>query len=377
MKAKSSFALKDHLFNAAKVTYLANLIAQAYPDFETDKFHTVVVSKFPKLELKQRITHITECLHRYLPEDYETALEILRRSLPPELDPTKTDDDFGDFIFAPFSMYAATYGCEEPYLQLSLEALKEITKRFSAEDAIRYFINGFPDQTLTFLLACARDENYHVRRLASEGTRPKLPWAQKITIDCHRALPILDILYVDKTRYVTRSVANHLNDISKIDPDLVLTTLRKWKEGDRQTEKELAFLTKHALRTLTKQGNPEALALLGFNQQPSVKITNLMTSTPIVKIGSAFEFSLEIYADKKQDILVDYSMIYAGTGRKQSQKIFKIKQLVLKKDETTKLKKRHPMRLMTTRSLFPGTHQINVRVNGQILESLSFELIKA
>ena len=119
-------------------------------------------------------------------------------------------------------------------MEISLKGLKEITKRFSAEDAIRYFLNAFPDKTLTFLIDCARDENYHVRRLATEGTRPKLPWAQKLTIDYHLALPILEILHGDKTRYVTRSVANHLNDISKIDPDLVLDTLRKWQEGDRR-----------------------------------------------------------------------------------------------------------------------------------------------
>ena len=133
---------------------------------------------FPTLELIQRIAHISSCLYEYLPDAYPAALDIILNSLPPALDPTKTDDDFGDFIFAPLSLFVATYGCTQNHLERSLQALKEITKRFSAEDAIRYFINAFPDETGSFLLGCAQDENYHVRRLASEGTRPKLPWSQ-------------------------------------------------------------------------------------------------------------------------------------------------------------------------------------------------------
>ena len=157
-----------------------------------------------------------ECLKKYLPADYAEAVNILLKALPEPLNENRTDDDFGDFIYAPYSDFVAHYGCIEANLAFSLAALKEMTKRFSAEDAIRYFINAFPKETLKTLYAWTSDSNYHVRRLCSEGTRPKLPWSQKINIPPEDALPILHALFADKTRYVTRSVANHLNDIAKI-----------------------------------------------------------------------------------------------------------------------------------------------------------------
>ncbi|MGD1951499.1 MAG: DNA alkylation repair protein [Leptolyngbyaceae cyanobacterium] len=376
MKAKSSFSLKDQLFNSDKVEYLGGLISQVYPAFDQTAFHSDVVDALPKLELKQRIAHISNCLHQYLPDGYPAALDIILNSLPPALDPTKTDDDFGDFIFAPLSLFVATYGCTEHYLERSLQALKEITKRFSAEDAIRYFINAFPDETCGFLLDCTQDENYHVRRLASEGTRPKLPWSQKLVIDYHQPLPILELLFADNTRYVTRSVANHLNDISKVDSTLVIETLTRWNASGKQTADEMTFITKHGLRSQTKQGNPQALALIGFGTKPDIKIIHLSTNTPVVEIGGAFEFTLELRANRAQNLLVDYLMVFASNGKKQPQKVFKIKQLELSKGEVVQLKKRHPMRLMTTRRLTLGEHRIILQVNGQTFDSLGFELVE-
>ncbi len=377
MKAKSSFSLKDQLFNAEKVAYLAGLITEAYADFEQQGFERDVLKAFPKLELKERIAHISTCLHEYLPEAYPEALTIILETLPAPLDPSKTDDDFGDFIFSPLSLFVATYGCSAEYLELSLGALREITKRFSAEYAIRFFINEFPEETLTFLLDCAGDDNYHVRRLASEGTRPKLPWAQKLVLDYPQPLPILERLFGDRTRFVTRSVANHLNDVSKLDAALVIETLEQWAATGKQAEAEMAFITKHSLRSLVKQGNPKALELLGFGGEPEIEIRNFVTTTPVVKLGEAFEFSLEIEAKQTQNLLVDYVMLFASEGKKRSQKVFKLKQLELKAGQVVKLKKRHPMRLMTTRRLALGEHQITLQVNGQVLDSLSFELVEA
>ncbi|ESA34598.1 heat domain containing protein [Leptolyngbya sp. Heron Island J] len=376
MKAKSSFSLKDQLFNSDKVNYLVTLISQAFPDFAQQSFYQDVIAAFPKLELKERIAHITACLHQHLPDDYQEALTIILQSLPPELDPHKTDDDFGDFIFAPFSLFVALHGCEPEYLNISLGALKEITKRFSAEYAIRYFINTFPDETFVFLLDCASDDNYHVRRWASEGTRSKLPWAQKLSSDYRKPLPILEMLYADKTRYVTRSVANHLNDISKVDPSLVLEMLQEWSKSQRQTEQEMAFITKHALRTLIKQGNQDALQLIGFGVKPDITIKEFSTNTPKVRVGEAFEFSLDIRSNKPQKLLVDYLMHFASNGTKKTQKVFKIKQLELAAGEVVTLKKKHPMRLMTTRRLLLGEHEIVLQINGQAFGSLSFELIE-
>ncbi|MEM6255965.1 MAG: DNA alkylation repair protein [Cyanobacteria bacterium P01_D01_bin.156] len=377
MKAKTSFSLKDQLFNPEKVEYLGGLITQAFPEFDQPTFHTAVVEAFPNLELKERITHITQCLHSHLPKDYSQALTILLQALPPELDPHKTDDDFGDFIFAPLSLFVALYGCKKDYLDSSLAALKEITKRFSAEDAIRYFINTFPEETFNFLTACAHDENYHVRRLATEGTRPKLSWSQKLTSDYKKPLPLLNALYADPTRYVTRSVANHINDISKVDASLVIETLQRWQNSQQQTEREMLFIINHALRTLIKKGHPEALELLGFSTQPDISITQFATTTSQVKIGEAFQFSLKVCSHKSQRLVIDYRMIFASDNRKPPQKVFKIKQLDLSVDEEVLLTKNHPMRLMTTRRLQLGEHKIVLLINGQEMGSLTFDLITA
>ncbi len=244
--------------------------------------------------------------------------------------------------------------------------------RFSAEFPIRHFINAFPAQTLTFLNQCADSENYHVRRLASEGTRPKLPWAQKIMIDYREPLTILDKLFSDKTRYVTRSVANHLNDISKIDPELVIDMLRRWEKSGKQTILEMSFIIRHSLRTLVKKGNKDALALLGFGATPNITIADFETTTPQVMIGEALRFSFMLNSHSEQKLLIDYVMDFAG--ERGGRKVFKLKQLEATTGQTVKIRKKHPMRLMTTRRLYEGTHTITLQVNGQLFDSLTFEL---
>lgn len=145
---KQKFLLKDYLFNPQKIKYLSSLIKKAYPKFDDKKFTTEVLVDFHKLELKERISHIRIKLKEFLPQDFKKALKIILKSLPEELDENKTDNDFGDFIFAPLAEFVAFYGCEKKYLDLSLNALEEITKRFSAEDSIRYFINSFQKESL-------------------------------------------------------------------------------------------------------------------------------------------------------------------------------------------------------------------------------------
>ena len=376
MKAETTFSLKDQLFNKEKVGYLSGRIQDVYPAFEGQNFSRKVVRSFPDLELKERISHITDCLQEFLPTDYLLARDILLDSLPEELDPTKSDGDFGDFIFAPLSLYVARFGCTRQYLEESLAAIREITKRFSAEYAVRFFLNAFPEKTMSFLTACTGDDHYHVRRLASEGTRPKLPWAQKISLDHTMALLLLDNLFYDDTRFVTRSVANHLNDISKIDPKLVIATLKRWKKSGRQDKTEMSFVVRHSLRTLTKRGDKSALQLLGYRSNPKVRIKSLQTSTPEVKVGEAFVFGFDVIAQQKEKLLIDYEMTFANSGSKAGgKKVFQIKQVELGVDESISLSKKHPMRLMTTRRLYTGRHIVEVRVNGKVFGSVEFELL--
>ncbi len=382
LKAETTFSLKDQLFNEEKVNFLAKQFAATKSGFPAKRFSRNCVEAFPDLELKERISHITACLHDALPDDYPKALSIILEALPAQLDPTLRDDDFGDFIIAPLSHYVAVHGCSRKHVRRSLRALREITKRFSAEDAIRYFINAFPEETLAFLESCTDDDNYHVRRLASEGTRPKLPWSQKLAIDFREPLPILEKLYRDPTRYVTRSVANHVNDISKVDPATAIKVLRRWggRGGSaRRRSSELQFVTKHALRTLVKQGNADALALLGFSSSPDITIRDFKPLTPVVKIGSALEFVLKIRSNKAQPLLLDYVMDFApnsnATGRKTGgRKVFKLTQIEMKAGEQQEILKKHPLRLMTTRRLYEGDHTVTLQVNGRASKQFSFVL---
>ncbi|MEM7441510.1 MAG: hypothetical protein AAF393_18145, partial [Pseudomonadota bacterium] len=203
--AESNFSLKDQLFNAQTVEWLAN---QFRASLDPAAFKAEVMERMLDLELKQRVAWIAEVLARHLPQDFPAAADAIEAALPPALDPTKTDDDFGDFILAPLGDYVATHGLDEANVSRALTALHQITQRFSMEFAIRFFLRDWPEETGKTLEVWAQDTNYHVRRLASEGTRPRLPWAPRVKVDEGLRDRLLDQLHADPTRYVTRSVAN-------------------------------------------------------------------------------------------------------------------------------------------------------------------------
>jgi len=369
------FSLKDDLFNAQKVEKIALEIQSVYPEFNIGAFKKNVVDAFPKLELKERIYHIRDMLKKYLPDNYMVATNVLLDALPSELDPKRSDDDFGDFIYAPYSDYVATYGCTDEHLDFSLEALREMTKRFSVEFAIRDFINTYSQETLVMLEQCALSENYHERRLASEGLRPKLPWAKKLTIDYSKPLGHLDTLFYDRTRYVTRSVANHLNDIAKIDAPLVIKTLKRWKDLGKQDLKEMNYIINHALRTLVKQGDQDALLLLGYVRNPNIAVNDLILDESEVTIGDALLFNLTIEAKEDTELMVDYLIHFKTKLGTLNPKVHKLKRVSLEKGEKITLKKKHLFKAnMSTRTLYEGEHKVELQINGTVYASDSFIL---
>ena len=367
------FSLKDQLFNPEKVTYLANLLKGADSEFDAPAFTTEVTRRFPELELKERIAWIADNLAARLPEDFEAAAKLLTAALPPPLDPTKTDDDFGDFIFAPFGEYVARHGKGVP--DLALATLREITMRFSMEDAIRTYLASAPDATLDTLEDWARDDNYHVRRLVSEGTRPRLPWSIRLSLPEDRVMGLLDHLQADPTRYVTRSVANHLNDIAKDAPDRVIAALTRWQSANRQSPKELDWITRHALRTLIKTGHPDAMALLGYAPNPDISVA-LSVKTPEVRIGTALSFEIELKANTDSRLLIDYAIGFRKANGTANPKVFKLKTLDLKANAEITLEKSH--RLLgnaTTYTLYPGPHELVLQINGQTGPRATFALL--
>jgi 3-methyladenine DNA glycosylase AlkC len=368
--------LKDLLFNEAKVEQVAAEMRRIYPSFKENEFVRDVLGKFPELELKARIKWMAECLKKHLPVDYREAVKVILRSLPPPNNPELSDGDFGDFIHAPYAEYVARYGCTKEHLAFSLDALYQLAMRFSAEDAIRHFINAFPEETLGMILEWSKDTHYHVRRLCSEGTRPKLPWSQKIAIPFTAPIPILDNLFSDSTRFVTRSVANHINDISKIDPDFAIATLSRWKSSGKQTPEEMDFIVRHALRTLIKNGNPEALMLVGVSGKADIRVSKF-TVPKKVKMNTALEFSFEIRSRGEAHIIADYILYYQNkSGKLNNRKVFKLKRVTLAKGGSVVLTKRHMLREhMTTRKLFRGRHEIEIQINGKSYGKKAFWIV--
>ncbi|PHQ36468.1 hypothetical protein [Rhodopirellula bahusiensis] len=371
----SGFSLKDQLFNRDRVNYLSSLFQNADSNFDGKAFTRQCMRGLLDLELKQRIVHIAGVLETHLSDDFATAATQIREALPPPLDPKRTDDDFGDFIFAPLGEFVVRNGLERKQLRHSLKTLKAITMRFSMEDAIRAFIDAHPDATLAELSKWSSDSNYHVRRLVSEGTRPKLPWSRRLTIDVTTPLPFLETLHADPTRYVTRSVANHLNDISKSHPELVLQTLRGWKSSQCQTPKELDWISRHALRTLIKQGHSPALKFLGYRDNPKIEVSDFELKTGELRPGDTIEFSFTVSAERAESLMIDYVIDFVKANGTTAPKVHKLKSLPLGKGESVSLTKRHRLHAnATTYTLYPGRHAVTLQINGKPYGTLPFDL---
>ncbi|CUK00336.1 DNA alkylation repair enzyme [Shimia thalassica] len=370
------FSLKDQLFNADTLGDLAAEYSAALPFFDAEAFHAEVVAGLEGRELLERLDWIADCIANRLAPDFPTMSAQLLAAMPSKLDPGLSDDDFGRFIHAVPGILAVRHGLEEHHDQ-ALDLLYEATQRFSMEFYIRPFLNRWPEDTLARLSHWVGDKNYHVRRLVSEGTRPKLPWAKKIDMAPLDALPLLDSLFDDPTRYVTRSVANHLNDIAKIDATAVVDALAGWQASGRQTEKEMAWMTRHGLRTLIKQGHPAALEMLGYRQDVPVRLScvDLADVTPRIGDGLALSLTLETGSKKDVPVLVDYVIRFHRPDGREGRKVFKLKQAVVPAGGSLELSKRHVLKgNATTFKLHPGPHAIEVQVNGRVLGQVAFDL---
>jgi len=254
--------------------------------------------------------------------------------------------------------------------------LKEMTKRFSSEFDIRFFLLKEPERTLSILKIWAHDSNHHVRRLVSEGTRPRLPWAMRLPafIDAPTPiLPLLEMLKDDDEEYVRRSVANNLNDIAKDHPDKVAQIAGRWLDGASKNREKLV---RHACRTLIKQGHQKTLKALGY-EAPRIKLEKLKILTARVSFGDAlmFELCLTSTSKKAQPLIIDYAIHHRKANGGTTAKIFKWKKATLAPLATFKATRKHAFRKITTRVYYPGVHKLEIRVNGISLGSKNFALI--
>jgi len=350
-------------FNKKNVTELAKRIKKVYKEFNEEKFIEDINSKLEPLSFGDRSKLITKTVKKHLPKNFKEATKILIKSLEPENTKTELTGFYG-FITWPLTEYIAENGLEEENYETSMHALKEMTKRFSSENSIRAFIKKYPEKTLKKLNEWIKDKNVHVRRLVSEGTRPRLPLCCRLPEFQKNPKPVIKLL---------RSVANNLNDISKDNPKIVTDLLKKWKQSKN---KETQWLVTHALRTLLKQGNQDALELLGYTKNPQIQVSKITLKNKTIKIGNKieFEFTITSQSKTKQTLMIDYTIHYMKKNKKQAEKVFKLSKKTINPNEIISITKRHSVKQMSTRKHYPGKHDIELQINGKKHEKTEFIL---
>ncbi len=357
------FSLKDQLFNAQTIGDLAGEYA-VLPGFDAARFTSEALAGMASRGLLERLDWLADCVEAQLPNRFPAMAEALEAAMPPALSSDKSDDDFGRFIHAVPGILAVRHGLED-HPDRALDLLETATQRFSMEFYIRPFLNRWPDKTLARLERWVDHEHYHVRRLVSEGTRLRLPWAANIDLDPRVPVRFLDALHADPTRYVTRSVANHMNDLTRHAPDLVVDRLRIWASEERQAPKELDWMTRHALRTAIKRGEPGALGLLGYVQDRELSASVEVTPNPVA-IGDALQIAVSLVAKEDLSVLVDYRIAFHRPNGRTGEKVFKLKSAKLKVGIPVTLTKSHKLKGgASTFTLHPGPHRVTVQINGQ------------
>jgi 3-methyladenine DNA glycosylase AlkC len=369
---KEKFSLKDHLFNKEKVLFLSSLIKTSYLNFDKNGFDIFILSTIFTLWLKERVSLLTIWLKNFLPDDFKVSVDILIKSLPKKQNYDIEDEDFWDFIFATYSDFVAQYWCEDEYLDFSLESLWILTSSFSAEDSIRYFLNKFEEKTFKKMLEFSNSKDFHKRRLASEWSRPKLPWCQKINLDYKKTIKILDNLYFDSSRYVTRSVANHLNDISKIDSFLVVETLKKWRNSWLWSD--LDYVISHSTRTLVKKWDKYVLKFLWFSENPNVFFKKFILEKNSLQIWNYLNFNFEI-SWVSEDIYIDYKIHFLLKNWKYWEKIFKLKKIKSWNIDKFSISKKHKIFQMSTRKIYQWKHYLEILINWKSFWKEEFYLL--
>lgn len=367
-------------FNEAAIRGMADHFTRVAANFDGPGFIARGVDGLDGLELKGRSDHIVDAMEAYLPDSFPAASEILVASLAPmeDLSDGKLVEGVSTrglrgWPIMPMADYIAR--CGQGHLALALDALKAMTPRFSSEFAIRPFLHDQTEATLDVLMCWAQEGDEHVRRLASEGTRPRLPWGMQLTrfvADPTPVVTLLEHLKDDPSEYVRRSVANNLNDIAKDHPECVVDIARRWMNGasnDRQR------LIRHGLRTLIKAGHPGALDVLGYGPA-ALMLERFEISTPKITLGETVTFELEFKSTSPTDqpLIIDYAVHHVRAGGKMSAKVFKWKTTILKAGAVFAGSKRHPIKPITTRRYYAGQHRVEILINGQSISSAEFDL---
>ncbi|MEM6525352.1 MAG: DNA alkylation repair protein [Bacteroidota bacterium] len=364
--------LFKNLYNDQFFDFFGQAVRQVYSDFDPSVFMDHIYDdEWSQRELKQRMRHITTGLNKQFPESFGESTQIILACIK-QLQNNGLQEHSVEYMF--FPDYIECYGLN--YLEISIQTMEEVTQFTSCEFAVRPFIIKYPEQMITQMLAWSKHENYKVRRLASEGCRPRLPWAMALP-DLKRnpspIQPILENLKNDEYDFVRRSVANNLNDIAKDHPDVVIDTVKKWKGQTANTD----WVIKHASRTLLKQGNKELMLLFGFSSVDQIQLKSFTVHTPKVQLGGDLEFSFKLKNLAKQltKIRLEYAVYYQKANGSLSKKVFKISEKEYSPGSTTTIERKQHFKPITTRIYYSGKHAVSIIVNGVEFEKKEFNLL--
>ena len=363
--------LLKNIYNEKFFHIFTKSVQEIVPNFAKKAFlNDIYDNEWENRELKQRMRHITLVFQKHLSEDYTQNIKTILALIPVLLKNGVKPDNL-EYIF--FPDFIEVYG--QDHYPTSVNAMEKITQFVTCEFGIRPFILRYQEEMLAQMLEWTNHNHHSVRRLATEGCRPRLPWAMGIPAlkkNPNPILPILKKLKSDPSESVRRSVANNLNDISKDHPQIVIDIAHKWKG----TSKEIDSLVKHACRTLLKQGNPEVMELFGFGAIDNIEIENFQILTPKVNIGAYLEFSFRFLnkSEKASLIRLEYGVYYQKANGTLSKKVFKISEKIYAEHSETAIHRKHSFKVITTRKFHLGKHQVALIINGKELESYDFQL---
>lgn len=363
--------LKNRYYNYNSLHELALRIRAAYHPFQVDDFIREIIDEiWDSLELKARMRKITINLGKYLPADYEQALRVIDKVV------ARFPPGFYDFSFLCFPDFVEVFGQDECHWDLSVAALERYSPSSTSEMAVRPFIINHEERMMRQMTIWAKSDNEHIRRLASEGCRPQLPWGQALTSfkkDPSPVLAILELLKADPSLYVRKSVANNLNDISKTHPELIAKIARDWYGNNEHTD----WIVKHGCRTLLKKGNKDVLEIFGFADARHVDIDGFALDTASVVIGEDITFSFTISANETTKVRLEYGIDYVKANGKRNRKIFQISEISLKAGLKKAYTKTHSFADLSSRKHYPGVHSITLFVNGTERGTLDFKVLPA
>lgn len=352
-------------------------------DFDACEFISRIMdNEWEDREYKQRIAHITTVLKKFLPPDYKDAiakilelLDCVKHILP---DFSQIDDAKFGLLTLEYGLilgnYVEQYGLDD--YETSVKAIEKITQFTTCEFVTHPFILKYPDKMMAQMLVWSKHEHWAVRRLASEGCRPRLPWAMalpNLKNDPAPIIPILENLKNDPARFVRLSVANNLNDIAKDHPEIVVFLAKKWYGESAEVD----WVVKHGCRTLLKQGNSEVLEIFGLGDVKNISIGNFQILTPKIKVGDSLEFSFNLLnsSKEKNKVRLEYGLYYQKANGTLSKKVCKISEKEYNGNSVTQINRKHSFRVVTTRKFHPGLHQVALIINGHEFEKHDFELI--